>query len=145
MTRTANQSCAILGVGFLALGLITTLGIVASWNFGATPHWIFFCYATLNYLIAYGFFSHHYWVLPALMANLVGGAAIVLARSVGQPATGTQITLYILTLCLNVLLVLLAYYIRKRLVYNTAARYAGTAFLLLWVITNAYTLSRELL
>jgi len=129
-----------LGVIFLLAGLITALGIVASWNLSITARGEFIGYALMDFLLAYGFFNSQRWLLPALAVNWLAGAALAGVKLFAHtPLQGTLFA-YTVSFCLGGLIFYAVYRLpKKKFSTSPYERHAGSAFLIIWAATACYT------
>lgn len=131
----------VLGVLFSVAGLVTTLGLIMSWNLGAPIRGEFFGYVALNFLLAYGFFKVHRWLLPALAVNWLLGAALSIVKIFVHNPPQALGAWFAVSFCLGGL-VFLAVYMHPRKKFSSSGyeRQAGAAFLIIWAATVCYTM-----
>lgn len=131
----------VLGALFLIAGLVTLLGLIMSWNLSAPIRGEFIGYAALDFLLAYGFFNMQRWLVAALALNWLVGAFLAAIRVFGQPGPASPSTWYLMSFLVGGLVFYAVFRLpRKQLTSSKHARYAGSAFLLIWAVTACYTM-----
>ncbi len=127
----------LLGIAYLALGVLTLLQIVGAWHFHSTIPWQAVGYGMLNFFIAWGFFSQERWVLSALALNLGGTVVLTLARYALNPPDSMLVPLIVISF--NVFMLGIGYLLRRRMRDTSKGRRPGYVFGILWLILFCYT------
>lgn len=132
----------LLGTAFLIIGVITLLGIITGLHFGTPLGWQYWGYAVMNFLAAWGFFNLQYWLLPALLLNWLGGAALTAVKFFIHKPDTHSLTFAGISFCFAGL-VFLVVYTQKRIHLSEKRNgmWFGAAFIVTWAAIACYTIA----
>lgn len=126
-----------LGGIFTAIGLISLFNVILGISIYHTVLWHGLAYACMDFLVAWGLFGRHSWLMPMLALNALGQLVLIVLRlftdGVSSPVLST------LGVVLAWGLFLFAVAKRRQLSSRSTAYSVGALFLVLWVLTMGYT------
>jgi hypothetical protein len=142
MSFRRPMAFTFFGFFFLIIGILTVLGTIALWHFESVFSWQYSLYALMNFVLSYGFFSMHYWLLPALALNWAAGIVLTVVKLYMHTPTAISSVRYILSISLASLVLYAVYaWPKKKFLHTTRAHYAAIIFFASWLAVTCYTVT----
>lgn len=131
----------VLGIIFLALGVLSFLTVVQGWYLAGTVAPRAGIYGLLDILVAYAFFARQWWLLPAFVLNAIGQMFLVSYRGYIMQELNGSVLFALFGAAVALGIAAYIYRSRRILTHTNPSYILGGLFLATWTVGFWYALT----